>query len=104
CDLGAVLLRAIKASRRHPALARMLPVFIWRMREDLDLQSVASRAKRLGRASELGYFLELAGTLGGAPKLSRSARELRTTAPPRPRLFFESATRNPFEAMVAGER
>ncbi len=104
CDLDGVLLRALKASRRDPALARMLPVFIWRMREELDLQTLASRAKRLRRASELGYFLELAGTLGRAPKLSSSAQKLRTTAPPRPRLFFESATRNPFEAMVAGER
>jgi hypothetical protein len=91
CDLGAVLLRALEASRRDPTLARMLPVFIWRLRAELDIPAVVSRAKRLGRASELGYFLELAGTLGRAATLSRAAKTLRPHARRPPRLFFESA-------------
>lgn len=66
CDPVAVLLRAISACRNDGGLARMLPVFIWRARDE-----IFARPKRLALVSPedacaLGYFLELTYKLGGA--------------------------------------
>lgn len=104
CDLADVALRAVKSGRRDPALTRMLPVFLWRARNVLDLDVLVRRAQRQRQAPAVGYFLELAATLGGAPKLARAARRLRVPSHRRPLLYFESAARNPFEAMAARER
>jgi hypothetical protein len=104
CDLADVALRAVRSSRRDPALARMLPVFLWRARDALDLDALVVRAQRQRQSPGIGYFLELAGTLGGSRRLGSAARRLRPKSQPRPALFFEAAARNPFEALAAEER
>src|SRR5688572_17523084 len=58
CSLEDVAIRAVRASRRDPALARMLPVFLWRVRNQLQLDKLAARGARAGVAAALGYFLE----------------------------------------------
>jgi len=105
CALEDVVFRAVRASRMDPSLARMLPVFLWRMRDKLDLDRLVT--KSLGRpwSASLGYFLELAGTLGTFDGFGGAVARLRADLRPgRREYFFRNARRNPFEAMVADER
>jgi hypothetical protein len=105
CSLENVALQALQASRRDPALARMLPVFLWRVRRKLDLEKLAARAARAGAAAALGYFLELTGQLGSGAGFDDAVATLRAHARPgRPAYFFDEIARNPFEAMAADER
>ncbi|HET6280832.1 MAG TPA: hypothetical protein VFH73_07700, partial [Polyangia bacterium] len=80
--LERVVLQAVKASRRDMALARMVPVFLWRVRDDLDLVALVTRARKVKCAATLGYFLELAGHLGAFTGFDDAVRQLRIDARP----------------------
>jgi hypothetical protein len=104
-DLEAITLRAVAASRRDPALARMLPVFLWRVRHRLDLHKLTVGAKKRKTAPALGYFLEVTSKLGGWRGAERALVKLRRAAQPaRPRYFFHDTAKHPFAAMAARER
>lgn len=104
-NLVDVALRAVEASRRDPALARMLPVFLWRVRDQIDLAKLAADAKARKSAPALGYFLELTSKLRAWNAVKRTLATLRPHAhPQRPVFFFHKTEANPFEAMVAPER
>ena len=105
CRLEDVVLQSVKGARGDPALARMLPVFLWRVRGRLDPGRLAAHASRRGCAAALGYFLELASRLGRCADFGDALLLLKSCAhPERPTYFFRKAARNPFEAMVARER
>jgi hypothetical protein len=105
CSLEAVVLRAVRASRRDPALARMLPVFLWRVRDKLDMAKMVALARRRRLVPALGYFLELVAALASWRGFDEAIARLRTQArPDRALLFFHETARNPFEAMAAEER
>jgi len=71
-DPTAVLHRAVAASRDDACLARMIPVFIWRGRQDfLRSERVADLPVR--NACALGYFFELAFRFGRFDR-SKSAK------------------------------
>jgi hypothetical protein len=104
-DLEGIALRAVAASRRDPALARMLPVFLWRVRDRLDLKKLTTDARRRRLAPALGYFLELTSKLGRWRAAGRALAVLRREARPgRPRYFFCEIAKHPFAAMAARER
>jgi hypothetical protein len=104
-DLEGVALRALEASRRDAALARMLPVFLWRVRSEIDIDKMITRARRRGVGSALGYFLELTARLGSWRGFDGAIAKLRAQARPnRPAYFFRETRRHPFEAMLAQER
>jgi hypothetical protein len=104
-DLEAITLRAVLASRRDPALTRMLPVFLWRVRDRLDLEKLTAAARKRKIAPALGYFLEVTSKLGGwrgaDAALAKLRREVRPT---RPKYFFHDTAKHPFAAMAARER
>ena len=103
-NLEIVVLRALRASRQDPALARMLPVLLWRARVAVDLGEMVARCEP-GMAPALGYFLELTAHLGRWRGFDRAIRQLRVHATPgRPLYFFRKTARHPFEAMIAEER
>ena len=105
CSLEDVALRAIRASRRDPALARMLPVFLWRVRDVLDLDRMIADSRRRGIALALGYFLEVTGSLGSWRGFDTAIAKLRThVRSDRPSYFFVETGKHPFEAMAAQER
>jgi hypothetical protein len=88
-DPTAVLHRAIAASRNDACLARMLPVFIWRARQDfLRSDRVADLPAR--DACALGYFFELAFRFGRARAATARIRQLRKCASSvkKPFVFF----------------
>ena len=97
-DMEAIAVRAIKASRRDSAMARMLPVFLWRLRQRLDLARLVKAARRQGLAPALGFFLEVASILGEGSPFEEALTQLRPSAPPaRPAYFFEGTSLRPFE-------
>jgi hypothetical protein len=88
-DPTAVLHRAIAASRNDACLARMLPVFIWRAREDfLRSDQLADLPPR--DACVLGYFFELAFRFGKTRGSGVTIRRLRDSASSvtKPFVFF----------------
>jgi hypothetical protein len=105
CSLEDVALRAVRASRRDTALARMMPVFLWRVRERLDLRKLTTAALLKGHAAPLGYFLELASKLGGPLTTFDSALPaLRAHAhPDSPTYFFPHTSRGPLESMAVDQ-
>ena len=103
--IAAAVVRRDLTPRVDPAVARMLPVFLWRARNRLDVAKLAAEAKSNRRASALGYFLELTAKLGRVAGWKRTIASLRTEAAKEPtRYFFEKTADNPFEAMVAEAR
>jgi hypothetical protein len=104
-NLVDVALRAVEASRRDPSMARMLPVFLWRVRDQIDLAKLAAEAKKRNSAPALGYFLEVTSKLRPWNAVKGTLAKLRQHArPDRPVFFFDKTAANPFEAMVAKER
>jgi hypothetical protein len=88
-DPMAVLHRAVAASRDDACLARMLPVFIWRGRQDfLRSANVADLPAR--DACALGYFFELAFRFGRsrAAKIVIDQLRARAGAVRKPFVFF----------------
>jgi hypothetical protein len=90
-DPIAVLHRAVAASRDDACLARMLPVFIWRGRQDfLRSEHVADLPAR--DACGLGYFFELAFRFGRSRSAKVAVERLRerASAVDTPFVFFRS--------------
>jgi hypothetical protein len=93
-----IVVRALKASRRDSALARMVPVFLWRMRGRLDARTLVAVARQRGVGAPLGFFLEVASMLGRTDAYDDALAALRTSANPvRPSYFFQGTSRRPFE-------
>jgi hypothetical protein len=100
--LEAHVVRAIKVSRRDSALARMLPVFLWRMRDRLDPAELVRQAGRQGERPTLGFFLETAARLGGSAVFDEPLLRLRRSArPTRPLYFFVGSANRPWEREAA---
>lgn len=82
------LSRALVLSHSDPEMARVLPLVLWRQRADLDLELLADAATKLNERSTLGYFLELAGSLGKDRRLMEASKALVDRRRRRPRMFF----------------
>jgi hypothetical protein len=80
CDAVAVLLRAVTACRRDPHLARMLPVFIWRAKDEIFTRPRKLLAVSLKGACTLGYVLELTRKISGLEVRSDLLHALRRKA------------------------
>jgi hypothetical protein len=104
-DLEHIAVRAVAASRRDPAMARMLPVFLWRVRDELNLQKLTLEANKRKNGPALGYLMEVAAKLGGWKGVEVALAKLRSHAhPSRPEYFFHGTANHPFAAMVAEQR
>ena len=87
-DLEEALAEALVLSHRDATVARVLPLVLWRQRGRLDLERLADEASHRDERSALGYFLELAGQLGGDPALVKAARRLHDRRRTKARPFF----------------
>jgi hypothetical protein len=100
--LEALVIRALKASRRDSALARMLPVFLWRMRGRLAKPRLLEAAQQQSVVAPLGFFIELASMLGGGDDFKRLLADLRASAKAsRSSYFFAGTSGRPFERAAA---
>jgi hypothetical protein len=86
--LETVVAAALSLAHRSPTVARVLPLVLWRQRQQLDLDLLRREATRRDEAQALGYFLELAGRLGNEPRLVEAAGLLRDRRRRRLRPFF----------------
>ena len=89
------LLQGSEHARRNATVARTLPLCVWTVRDDLDARVLATAHARAETRHALGFFVELAGDLGGDRRLvglAEALRDQRITAI-RP-FFFEGATRS----------
>jgi hypothetical protein len=83
----------------------MLPVFLWRIRHQLDLRKLRAGARARKSAAALGYLLEVTSKLGGWKGIDLALAKLRKAARPgRPMYFFHGTGARPFAAMAARER
>jgi hypothetical protein len=100
--LEEAVVGAVEASRRDAALARMLPVFLWRTRHRLDLPALVGHAQRRRVGAALGFFLEAAACLGGRPVFDHALGPLRAASGGgRPSYFFRGTEKRPFERAAA---
>lgn len=87
------LLEGAQLARRDPVVARCLPLCFWRLRDSLDVNTLEDLTFRAEDKHTLGFFLELAGVLGGDRRLvglAESFRDHRMTAL---RAFFQTGRR-----------
>ena len=84
----------------------MLPVFLWRVRHQLDARLIVALARRRRLAAALGYFLDVAATVAASRAFEPILSKLRPLVPirQRPTYFFRKMRANPFEAMAARTR
>lgn len=86
--LEQVVAAALALSHRDAAVARVLPLVLWRHRNRLDHEELVRRASLQNEGQALGFFLELAGALGRDAPLKTRARALRDRRRTRARPFF----------------
>lgn len=77
CDPTAVLLEAVAACRHDAGLARMIPVFVHRAREQLFAEPKRLLAVSAEDACALGYFLELTSRMSKLDASGDVLRDLR---------------------------
>jgi hypothetical protein len=83
-----VVAEALSLSHRDATVARVLPLVLWRQRDQLDFDRLFQEATRRDERQALGYFLELAGRLGGESRLVERARALHDRRRKKARMFF----------------
>lgn len=79
---------ALSLAHRDATVARVLPLVLWRQRDELDFDRLIREATRRDERQALGYFLELAGQIGGEPRLVVKARASRDRRRKKVRMFF----------------
>ena len=83
-----VVSEALALAHRDASVARVLPLVLWRQRDQMNLPRLVREAKRRDERQTLGYFLELAGRLGHDARLVQAARALHDRRRKRARMFF----------------
>lgn len=92
-ERAAVLVEGTGLARRDPTVARCLPLCFWRLRDELDIRELAALVSRPEDKHSLGFFLELAATLGGDRRLVGMAENLRDGRLTSTRDFFLTGPR-----------
>lgn len=90
-SLEQVLAEAVALSHRDAAVARVLPLVLWRHRNRVDHEELVRQASLRNEGQALGFFLELTGRLGSDARLKARARPLRDRRRTRARPFFTRA-------------
>ncbi len=87
-SIESVLAEGVALSHQDAAVARVLPLVLWRYRNTLDHAELVRQASLRNESQALGFFLELTGTLGNERRLKDRARRLRDGRRTRTRPFF----------------
>ncbi len=104
CDLIGATMRALRVSREDPFLSRMLPVFLWRVRNEISVDDLVTRSRAARLGPVLGYFLELTARVSGFGGFAEAISGLRRdSVGVRPTYFYKRTGESPFEAMAADE-
>jgi hypothetical protein len=90
--IEAVLAEGVALSHSDAAVARVLPLVLWRHRDTLDHKELVRQASLRNESQALGFFLELTGMLGNERRLKERAQLLRDGRRTRTRPFFARVT------------
>jgi len=88
--LEDTLVAGVSAAHRDPALARSLPVALFRQRDRLDPDRLADAARARGEKTAVGLFLDLTAELSGDKRFASWARLLRDRRVHAQRPFFHT--------------
>ena len=84
----AMLVRGARLARTDSVVARSLPLCFWKLRNALDMDVLRELALRAEDRHVVGFFVELAGELGGDRRLGGLAEQLRDGRMKAVREFF----------------
>ena len=87
-QLEEVVAEALVLSHRDATVARVLPLVLWRQRDQLEFDRLLRETTRRDERQALGYFLEMAGRFGNEPRLVEAAAALHDKRRKRVRMFF----------------
>jgi hypothetical protein len=96
--LASVVMDAFRMGRKDPSLARMLPVFLWRNREQVDLPDLHRKAQRTNLTNVVGYFLDVTNHVAGRRVFAVSGLPESRSDPPspgKPEFLFPEACSTP---------
>jgi transcriptional regulator with XRE-family HTH domain len=96
-----VLADALPLARQDAAVARALPLALYRARAKVDFRLLRRLAKERGQARALGFFLQLTSELSGDKSLARAARPLAAELRKRKRSTQFFKVRSPMERRLA---
>jgi hypothetical protein len=100
--LEEALAEGLSLAHRDATVARVFPFTLWCQRDRLELTRLVAAADQRNELQTLGCFLEMAGVLGGDPRLEEAAQRLANSRPNKVRLFF--VTRHGRYARVAARK
>jgi hypothetical protein len=101
-SLELLLAKAAVLAQEDASVARSLPVLFYKYREDLNFDSLKRESWKLGNKHHVGFFLELAGTLGDDAKLGWEARKFFDRRYSGFKNFFD--VRTPLDEQLAEQR
>jgi hypothetical protein len=102
--LEDVVADGLMLAHKDSTVALVLPVVLWKRRANMDWARLVAAATQRDERQTLGFFLALAGRLGGDRRLTAAARRLRDGRLRWPRLFFPSDAAAALTERVARER
>jgi hypothetical protein len=99
-----VLVRGAALAHRDPAVARSLPVCLFRARDRIDAGRLREVARRLSERHAVGFFLELTAGLSGDARLTDWSRALRDHRRRATQDFFFGPSASGLQRRLADER
>jgi hypothetical protein len=102
--LEEAIVRGVALAHRDPAVARALPICIFKVRQRLDPTVLRVVARRLGERHGVGFFLALTAELSGDDRLRQWARPMRDHRRTLTRDFFFAASSSKLQRGLAEER
>jgi hypothetical protein len=99
--LEATLVQGLQAARKDGMLLRVLPVVLAKNRQRVDWVTLKEEARKSCLKAELGFVLELTGTLLSDEPMKQLASELKDRR--RTRMHYLPEPKNQFERQVAEE-
>lgn len=90
--LEALLAHAADLAQVDASVARTLPLLFFKYRDQVDFDVLKQESRKLGNKQQVGFFLELAGLLGGSTRLKRASHRFLDKRYSVPRSLFRNQT------------
>lgn len=102
-SIEETVVEGVRLAHRDPAVARTLPICLFKLRDRLDPGRLEHFARRLGEKQSLGLFLDLTSTLSRDRRFATWARALKDRRWRATHDFFYAAS-SPIDRQVADVR
>jgi hypothetical protein len=98
------IVRGVALAHRDPAVARALPICLFKSKDRLDGARLREFARRLGEKQAVGFFLDLTSELSGDARWADWSRPLRDRRRKVANDFFHGTTASRRQRRLAEER